>query len=184
VTIRLACGCRCCLDWGDLLVHVVAWFFQMSSHFSIKLAKLLLSAAVCRYWLRFVIGTWFELPLYTIRTQRYDLTCITLLGETAYWVVLALLWKVHEGLTAWDQLAQSSSSPALGCMSASPPGTLEISITPTLCRVHTCAAQLCGYSVDPRSALPGVNIPAAIRQLVSLWVREPCVVEPPSLHRH
>lgn len=138
-----------------------------------------------RYWLRFTIGTWVELPLYTIRNKRYDLTCTTLMGETAYWVVLALLWKVSQkrgNQQGWQSRAEQgvhlcqegySNTPALPFYPADLASCRYISVVN---KHRLCpAAQSCGYPVDSGSAIPGVNIPAAIWQLVSTY---PCSPSP------
>ena len=54
-----------------------------------------------RYWCRFWIGAWVELPAYAYKKQRYGLAAGVLSTEVAYWAVISLCWRVNPVATLW-----------------------------------------------------------------------------------
>ncbi len=58
-----------------------------------------------RYWCRFWLGAWFELPAYATRHGRLDLLGVTVSSEAVYWAVVAALWRLNPVGTLWTLLA-------------------------------------------------------------------------------
>ncbi len=54
-----------------------------------------------RYWCRYWIGAWFELPAYALKKQRYEMAATTISSEVLYWGVLSVLWRVNPVATLW-----------------------------------------------------------------------------------
>lgn len=54
-----------------------------------------------RYWLRYCIGSWVELPLYAVQTRRLRLAAACLATEGAYLVGVAAAWCVAPVATLW-----------------------------------------------------------------------------------
>ncbi|KAG2493498.1 hypothetical protein HYH03_008314 [Edaphochlamys debaryana] len=57
-----------------------------------------------RYWMRFLLGTWFELPAYLARKGRSGEAVATALSGAAYWAGIAALWRVNPVATLWSLL--------------------------------------------------------------------------------
>lgn len=55
----------------------------------------------CRYWLRYGLGIWVELPLYALRRGRPGWAARCAGAELAYWAVVAALWRVNAVATLW-----------------------------------------------------------------------------------
>ena len=58
-------------------------------------------ACVCRYWVRFWLGTWLELPAYAAQKRRYGYMAGTLATESLYWAALVVLYRFHPTATTW-----------------------------------------------------------------------------------
>mmetsp|Transcript_13129 Transcript_13129/g.17943 ORF Transcript_13129/g.17943 Transcript_13129/m.17943 type:complete len:364 (-) Transcript_13129:45-1136(-) len=55
----------------------------------------------CLYWARFSIGSWFELPYYAFKRQRYDLCAQCLLAVSFYLGSVAALYHFKPVQTLW-----------------------------------------------------------------------------------
>lgn len=58
----------------------------------------------CRYWLRYLLGIWVELPLYAVKAQRWQMAMQCVCWEALYITVTVLLWHVNKIATVWTLL--------------------------------------------------------------------------------
>lgn len=54
-----------------------------------------------RYWCRYWLGAWVELPLYALRRKRYAWCAAAAVSAAAYWAVVAALWRLNPVATTW-----------------------------------------------------------------------------------
>ncbi len=57
-----------------------------------------------RYWLRFGLCTWFELPAYALRKGRTHQAAACAACGLAYWAAVAALWRFNPVATLWAVL--------------------------------------------------------------------------------
>ena len=60
--------------------------------------------ACARYWLRFLLAIWVELPLYALRRKRYAVLRESLAVICVYALAVSCLWRINSTATIWAVL--------------------------------------------------------------------------------
>ncbi|KAL4446747.1 hypothetical protein ABPG77_007991 [Micractinium sp. CCAP 211/92] len=58
-------------------------------------------AAFLRYWLRYALAAWLEVPLRCLRYRRWGLLAASVAAETAYFAAAAAAWRANPRATLW-----------------------------------------------------------------------------------
>ena len=55
----------------------------------------------CRYWLRYLVAIWVELPLYILGRGQWRQAATSLAIEATNLALLVLLWRFNAAATLW-----------------------------------------------------------------------------------
>ena len=58
----------------------------------------------CRYWVRYLVGIWIELPLYAVKARRWGMVCQCLTMEALYIALVVALSYLNTAATVWTLL--------------------------------------------------------------------------------